>query len=460
MSSVEEYEGSLGFQALVVAAEGKPERSMGDSVIPAEPPQWADVRNKANELLGTAPAHLAVLVHLVKAETNLKGFAGLHQSLATIREHLGQAWDSIYPPEDADDPDDPHYARVNLLRELSDDPAFTDTVYRLPLIDVRGIGAYSARDIDIARGSVNGTDDEQQRCQDGLIKGAFQETDVAALQTTMDALSETVSLCTELEGLFADKAGSYNALSLDKLNLKLSECLGIFKDYAGDSLQPTAPEAVEESHNDDGARTAPAGKRSQLNSRTAVMRSFAAIIAYYQQYEPSSPVGILAQRARDMVTKPFFDVLQELAPAEKDNFAAVLGSLENNPTAFLINDSYRRFLAGESMPAAVAESVAHSNVVAAASGEAPDDDVIAAPDDTQVTAGAGMAELVVIQSRAEVLSTLSELELFFLEHEPSSPIPLILADMRKLVAKNFTELLAEFRRSLPSDTERLAGQRE
>jgi len=54
-------------------------------------------------------------------------------------------------------------------------------------------------------------------------------------------------------------------------------------------------------------------------------------------------------------------------------------------------------------------------------------------------------------SRDEVITILQDIETYYAVNEPSSPLPLILSDIRKLVDKRFTELVAEFRRSLPAE---------
>ena len=38
------------------------------------------------------------------------------------------------------------------------------------------------------------------------------------------------------------------------------------------------------------------------------------ICSYYAQYEPSSPVPLLLQRARRLVNKSFVEILEDLAP--------------------------------------------------------------------------------------------------------------------------------------------------
>ena len=552
MISVEEYEGSPEFQALLVASEGKPAREMGDSVIPAEPPQWKVVSSTARSLLKNSPVHLAAIVNLVKAEANLKGYPGMCAALEELKSALVNQWDEMYPESDPDDPEDMYYARINLMRELPDEPAFIDELYRVPVVSVRAIGEYSCRDIDISRGVLSGSEEDTARCQDGLIRGAFQESDPIALQATSDALSKIRTLCEEIEALFTEKAGTYNTLSMGGLSKKIGTWHELFSEYASDFIEsPETDAGAEENTSDNmGGSNVPQAKATGLiKDRQQALHALDRVIEYYCESEPSSPVGVLAQRAKNMFTKPFFAVLQELAPSETDSFDTVLVSLTNNPTAFLLNDSYHRYLGGEQFPSvpsprtpsseipicppaqhsqneqtAVTEPAAaneaeitatenpetvsaETNNPEAVSAETQnpgienpetvdaetDSPAIENTDSETPQAQPGSEEsnnsdqlngagadglshhllngstasapetnpinnnavpssrtqlLDQVSSRNDVIAVLGELEQYFIEQEPSSPIPLVLAEMKKLVPKRFSELLAEFSRGV------------
>jgi type VI secretion system protein ImpA len=60
------------FQAMESAAQGKAEQQFGETVIPAEPPDWRDVERQASALmLRTKDLRVAVL--LCRAWTTLQG---------------------------------------------------------------------------------------------------------------------------------------------------------------------------------------------------------------------------------------------------------------------------------------------------------------------------------------------------------------------------------------------------
>ncbi|MFK7997919.1 MAG: hypothetical protein AB8B87_27595, partial [Granulosicoccus sp.] len=59
-----------------------------------------------------------------------------------------------------------------------------------------------------------------------------------------------------------------------------------------------------------------------------------------------------------------------------------------------------------------------------------------------------------LQSRNDVAELLNSIDGYFDRYEPSSPVPLVIAEIRKLLPKRFTELIEEFNRVLrpPADT--------
>ena len=156
---------------------------------------------------------------------------------------------------------------------------------------------------------------------------------------------------------------------------------------------------------------------------------------FYQSHEPSSPVRLLTSRAREFVGLSFFELLQYLAPQYKDDLPALLDELEKQPLAYLLGDTYSRFMSGN----LDLESSIQSPVNTAEHGP---------PKPSEQESGNNHANSVP-GSRDEVVALLQDIESYYAVNEPSSPLPLILSDIRRLVNKRFTELVAEFRRSLP-----------
>jgi len=457
---MEEFESTPEFQALIVAATGKPERSMGDSVIPAEPPQWTEVRLLARELLSVTDNQLSLHVYLIQAEANVTGFSGFQDALLAALELMQTRWEDMYPAPDLEDPDDMYYARVNLVNELSEQPVFLDSIYRLPLVSVRGIGEFSARDMDISAGVVSGSEEDRVRCQDGLIRGAFAESDKEELQRMADSLNTLPEICRSIETTFNEKTGQPGVLSLDKLILRIEACRASYNEFVKEHLEEDASSvktAEDSGTAQDEVGTIQASelvRSSSLSSRAMVMESFDAILRYYELHEPSSPIRELTYRTREFVNKPFFELIQALAPAYRDDLPGMLAQLQKQPLAAVLSESYSRFLTGETLPVAPQpilpeeESAAHDN---ANSVQFIQDEHKIVHGSTTPDSGNNHCDLV-IGSRQQVLEVLQDIENYFANAEPASPIPLVITDIRKLVSKRFVELVAEFSRLLPVAT--------
>jgi type VI secretion system protein ImpA len=59
-----------------------------------------------------------------------------------------------------------------------------------------------------------------------------------------------------------------------------------------------------------------------------VLRAIDAICAYYARAEPSSPVPLLLQRSRRLVTMSFLDILKEMLPESVANLQKISGTTD------------------------------------------------------------------------------------------------------------------------------------
>lgn len=71
-----------------------------------------------------------------------------------------------------------------------------------------------------------------------------------------------------------------------------------------------------------------AALRGEVRSRDDVLRAIDAICAYYARAEPSSPVPLLLQRCRRMVTMSFVDILKEMLPESVAGLQKIAGKTD------------------------------------------------------------------------------------------------------------------------------------
>ena len=62
------------------------------------------------------------------------------------------------------------------------------------------------------------------------------------------------------------------------------------------------------------AAQAPPPATGEINSREDVIRALDKICEYFSRHEPSSPVPLLAKRAKRLVSKSFLEILRDMAP--------------------------------------------------------------------------------------------------------------------------------------------------
>ncbi len=209
-----EYDPAYG--ALERAAQGKAEQQIGDTVVPAEPPEWADVRAKALGLFERTK-DLRVALHLTRALARTEGWTGFRDGLVVVKGLLERYWDGVHPRLDPDDDNDPTL-RVNVIAELCDPDAMLDGLRLAPLVASRALGSYSLRDVQIASGELSAPrDSKAPPPETALIDAALREADLEQLQATADATSQTIEMVAGIESLLMERVGSSAAPDLAPL---------------------------------------------------------------------------------------------------------------------------------------------------------------------------------------------------------------------------------------------------
>lgn len=392
------------FQAVAQAARGEIDYKFDgkDEVAVYRPPNWVEVKRQTLECLGRCrDVRLAVI--LVRALTAEDGPAGLAQGLGFLERLLATFWDTAHPAPDPSesDPGERYFTRINALKLLAQGDGLPREILAAPLVEARGLGRFSLRQVQLAQGRGSPGPGES-RPEPGMIQAALEQdqglatkrADAARARAALQALR--AQLQTELGTAAPDLA------PLEALLGELARVLGADEaaaDGAGghgggqggghgggdEATPPGAPTPA--------ASTTSAGVR--LGTRGEVLAALDGILAFYRDNDPASPIPLFVTRIRRLVPMAFQDLLRELAPsglAELERLADV-----DSPAD----------------PAAVAAA-------SAAAGSAPS-----------------------IGSRAAVVETLDAVIEFYQTREPSSPIPVLVKRIRRLVPLGFTALLQD-----------------
>lgn len=307
------------FIALETAAQGKPEQQYGDTIIPAEPPEWKEMKQLALGLLSRSK-DLRVACHLARAMVELDGLAAFGECLTLIRGYVGQYWDTVHPQLDPDDDNDPT-ERVNVVSSLSDRLTTVAQVMRAPLVRSNILGVFSMHDVQQARGEAPTVGGDPPP-DIAAIEAAFLDCDLDHLKATCQAAAQAYDDVVAIDSTITDLVGAANAASLEQL----SAALKTIRDYLQGQLNrregveaaggEAGLEATAEGGPSAGAAAGggPPAVAGQIASREDVIRTIDKICEYYDRQEPSSPVPLLLRRAKRLVTKSFMDILEDLTP--------------------------------------------------------------------------------------------------------------------------------------------------
>lgn len=322
----EDLEYDADFLRLERDSLGQPERSMGDSILPAAPPEWRSIQQQSLELLQRSK-DLRITHFLLQSSLALEGVTGLARVLTLISELLKQYWADLHPRLDAEDNNDPT-VRINALAGLTSD-ATIRLLRESILARSRTFGAVSLRAAANASGLQSFPDENLGAEQ---LAGAFLDSDPEQLEITRAALHEARSVAEAIEQQISEHVGSTQGVDLGPLKQPLKMALQILGQFAPQSGDSPLPDSISD---DSAARveyaTAPSTPRNtgtssgEINNRDDVLRSLDRILAYYTHHEPSSPLPVLLNRAKNLVHADFAAIVRNLIPDGMSQFENLRG---------------------------------------------------------------------------------------------------------------------------------------
>lgn len=306
----ENLEYTAGFLAMEQASRGRPERSVGDTLIEAEEPDWGDVRTRALELLGRT-RDLRVAGLLTRALLHTDGLEGFAAGLGLIRGYLEKHWAEVHPLLDPEDGLDPT-ARVNAIRALADPEVTLGSLRRTPLV-AAPLGRFNHRDFLAARGQIPPPAGESAP-DFKVIESAFMSCRLEDLQARSHAVAGALESIAAIESFLVKETGSSQAPDMGPLSEALRSIQTVLNEYlarrGAAAAEGGAPGAVQAGANGGAGMLASNG----INSREDAARALEAVAEYFARHEPSSPVPLLLRRARRLMSKDFLAIVRDLAP--------------------------------------------------------------------------------------------------------------------------------------------------
>jgi type VI secretion system protein ImpA len=312
------------YAAFEEASREKPEKQYGPTIIPAEPPNWNEVRQLGMDLI-TRAKDLRVGCTLTLGLLETEGLPAFTEGLALVRGYLERYWPNVHPQLDPEDDNDPT-VRVNTVSFLTDQATTVKSLRTTPIVSARLVGRFSLRDIDIAKGEIPPPAGEQP-VKASTIEAAFNECELEQLRTNTSAAREGLEHIEAIESVITQQVGTARALSLELLRHTLRDIYVVLEQNLQRREVATEVPGGAVVTGEDGAPVAAAARLTgEIQSREDVIKALEKICQYYARNEPSSPLPLLLTRAKRLASKSFLEIVQDLTPGALAQIQALAGT--------------------------------------------------------------------------------------------------------------------------------------
>lgn len=313
------------YLALEEAAKGTPERQAGDKVLPAEDPDWGDVRDRALAL-ARRTKDLRVLLFLTVGEAKVSGLPGLRDGLTLLRDTLTRYWDTLHPQLDPADNNDPT-ERMNIVASVAAPPdtfgdplAVQRRVIEAPLTPTSKVGKFSFRDVKTAAGELPPLTPDAKPPDAKLIDAAFTDAPLDDLKATWAALEQSMAAVKDIDRVLTEKVGAGKAPDLARFVTLLGAIAGVVQTHLARRGVGSAPGADPSSGGGGGVRIG-----GELLGIQDVQVAFDMVCRYYERHEVSSPVPLLVKGAQRLVSQSFIEIAKVLTPDTIDRLKELAG---------------------------------------------------------------------------------------------------------------------------------------
>jgi type VI secretion system protein ImpA len=285
-------------------------RLFGSDVrLPAKT-DWREIVDRATEALAQSK-DLRLLAHLGAAVLHTNGLEEFCETLGVADAWLRDHWDSVFPRVDED-----AVLRKNALSCLADRMAIVDGIRRTPIVSHRQLGAYSLRHLELATGQLQPAETDQDVPSQQQIDAALEDTAVERLQARRSSAQAGLVAIRNITATMQAHTGAESTPDFGPLLVPLTRIDGVLAEHLlhrGIAVAP-APGAGGATEADSGSSAASNVSIREVQSRQDAIRAIETIAAYFRKNEPSSPVPLLLERAKRLVSKSFLEVLEDIAP--------------------------------------------------------------------------------------------------------------------------------------------------
>lgn len=188
---------------------------------------------------------------------------------------------------------------------------FISSMDRAVLVSSKTLGRFSMRDIRLANGEISKSEGDDTATPDPThIEAAFLDCELEELTANSDAVTQCIDTLQDLESYAREQVGTELAPDLGALSAGLKAVHNILRNQL--ARRGVALDAVEGDAAGDAAT--PASVPGEIRSRDDAIRVLEQVCEYFRKNEPSSPVPLLLQRAKRLISKDFMEILRDLTP--------------------------------------------------------------------------------------------------------------------------------------------------
>lgn len=272
---------------------------------------------------------LWLATYLMRAAAQQQKFETLCDAADWLAALSSERWADVHPQLD----EVGFIGRKAPCESLTRIGEFLGPLREVPLIAHERLGSFSGSDFERFVDEGAGADGF------GQFRALVEATPVEELQNILAQVDRLVDAIQRTDQIFTENAEGDSATNFEPTYQALDKIRRAVKANLPPEATGEEPDDPVESdgpvESGDGAATAPkgAGFSGGINNRNDVARAIDAICAYYEKYEPGSPVPLVLRRARDWISLDFMAVLEDIAPGSLSEAGSVLKSQrvrENN----------------------------------------------------------------------------------------------------------------------------------
>ena len=285
--------GTPAMVKLELLCEGKPAYFVGNEQrAESIEPNWRQALEYARELIERS-ADLAVLVRLAAACLRQRTLGDFADCMHTTAELLEYHWPDIHPDLEAFEEGDPPDAsvRIGVLGRLEDEKLIIG-----PLRDVALTRDEGSRPISLSSLRAGGTSD--------VVDAA------ALLGDATHNLTRVIESARRIEQSVRVKSPLDADFSVGRFLTACEQLLAQVARSASENAGNTSV-ASSEAESQGSSVLMPVGA-DPVRGREQAMQALTQIIRYFESTEPSSPVIGLLERAKSLIGKDFWTLMNEL----------------------------------------------------------------------------------------------------------------------------------------------------